>query len=165
MNDKKYSDKHSTTGEVFTELIIETFRLNGALIVEGDRLTATLGLSSSRWQILGALWDGPQTVSQIARKMGLKRQSVQRTVNILFRDGFILFQDNPDHRRAKLAELTEDGYSVLTKANLRQIGWVNEVAKGIDLNELQSAVKTMQTLRTRLEEKKTQPSLIQKETP
>ena len=31
-----------------TELILETFRLNGCLLAAGDRLTADLGLTSAR---------------------------------------------------------------------------------------------------------------------
>ena len=38
-----------------TELILETFRLNGRLLAAGDALVRDLGLTSARWQILGAI--------------------------------------------------------------------------------------------------------------
>ncbi len=43
------------SAESFTQLILETFRLNGRLIAAGDRLTKELGLSSALWQVLGAI--------------------------------------------------------------------------------------------------------------
>jgi hypothetical protein len=38
-----------------TDLILETFRLNGELLTAGDRLVADLSLTSARWQVLGAV--------------------------------------------------------------------------------------------------------------
>src|ERR1700704_2902386 len=72
-----------------TELILEVFRLNGRLLVAGDRLVADLGLTSARWQVLGAvaLAAAPMPVAWIARNMGLTRQAVQRIVNELIADG------------------------------------------------------------------------------
>ena len=66
-----------------TALVLATFRANGALIAAGDMLTAPFGLSSARWQVLGAVALAGQalTVPQVARNMGLTRQSVQRLVD------------------------------------------------------------------------------------
>ena len=79
----KHADMLSDEGKVFTDLILETFRLNGKLLAAGDKLTSGLPLSSARRQVLGEIIDGPFTVAQIARNMGLKRQSVQRIDTIL----------------------------------------------------------------------------------
>ena len=93
---------HSKGGEAFTKLVLETFRLNGRFLVAGDRLTKGIGLTSARWQVLGTLResDTPLTVAQIARNMGLQRQSVQRTVDVMCREGLLRMVDNPRHRRA-----------------------------------------------------------------
>jgi DNA-binding MarR family transcriptional regulator len=76
-----------------TELILETFRLNGRLLAAGDALVRDLGLTSARWQILGAiaLSPVPLPVAHIARNMGLTRQSVQKLVNELQSDGIERF--------------------------------------------------------------------------
>jgi DNA-binding MarR family transcriptional regulator len=84
----------------FTQLILETFRFNGRLLAAGDRLTKKLGLSSSLLQALGAIDEVPLPVAQIARNMGLTRQSVRRTANVLKDKGFVEFQENPNHQRA-----------------------------------------------------------------
>ncbi|MFC6050148.1 MarR family transcriptional regulator, partial [Methylobacterium hispanicum] len=59
-------------------LAIEVFRLNGDLVEGGDALVRDLGLTSARWQVLGAvaLSPVPLPVAHIARNMGLARQSV-----------------------------------------------------------------------------------------
>jgi len=82
---------HTKSGSKFTELILETFRLNGVLIEAGDKLISDLGLTSARWQVLGNLMGGSITVAEIARKMGLARQNVQRISNRLEQGGFTSF--------------------------------------------------------------------------
>ncbi len=44
---------HTQQGQLFTQIVLELFKLNGQLIAEGDRLTKGVGLSSARWKILG----------------------------------------------------------------------------------------------------------------
>lgn len=94
-----------------SDLALEVFRLNGALIAAGDRLVAPLGLTSARWQVLGAVAQAPEGLptADIARNMGLARQSVQRVVDDLAREGLLAFAPNPRHKRAKLVRLTDEG--------------------------------------------------------
>ena len=63
--------------DAVTELVLETFRLNGQLLAAGDALVAKVGLTSARWQVLGAiaLSAAPLPVAHIARNMGLTRQA------------------------------------------------------------------------------------------
>src|SRR5918999_5456821 len=98
-------------GEAATEVILLTFRANGLLLRSGDVLAAEEELTSARWQVLGAiaLAQGPLTVPQIARRMGLTRQSVHATVERLARDGAVELIPNDDHRRSRLVRLTESG--------------------------------------------------------
>ena len=146
--------KRTASGAALTELILETFRFNWQLLSAGDRLMADLGLSSARWQVLGAIADTPLPVAQIARNMGLTRQIVQRTTNRLFADELVAFKPNPDHRRAKLVALTGHGHRMLEKVNRKQVQWSNLAARGIDATQLIEIVGIMQEIRTRLENRK-----------
>ena len=139
-------------GDAITELILATFRLNGRLISAGDQLTRDLGLSSSRWQVMYAVLDSPLPAAQIARHMGLTRQSVQRTVDLLAAEGLVAFADNPYHQRAKLVCLTERGRELLQEVSRRQVAWANQLAEGLALDELRAAAQLMETIRHRLEE-------------
>ena len=137
--------------DALTALILATFRLNGRLLAAGDQLTRDLGLSSARWQVLGALRDGPLPAAQIARNMGLTRQSVQRTVDVLAAEGVVTFAENPYHQRAKLVCLTERGQQLLQEVSRRQVAWGNRLAQDLAPDELQAAVRLMETIRQRLE--------------
>src|SRR5262245_59015055 len=112
--------KH-THRTAITALIIEVFRLNGCLLDAGDDLVGGIGLSSARWQVLGAVAAATNSlpVAHIARNMGLSRQAVQRLANDLERDGLIRFASNPHHERAKLVVLTEAGQRAFATAMRR----------------------------------------------
>ena len=71
---------HTPEGQLFTDIVLEVFKLSGLLALEGDRITDEFGLSSARWKVLGALSfsPSPMTVPQIAAAMGQARQGVQR---------------------------------------------------------------------------------------
>ena len=142
---------HTSAGAAATDLILETFRFNGRLLAAGDRLTADQGLTSARWQVLGAIEDAPASVAQIARDMGLTRQAVQRLANELAADGFVAFAENPQHRRAKLVRLTETGAGSLRTVMRRQAAWSNQLAEGIAAKDLHTALTVIRTLRERLD--------------
>jgi DNA-binding MarR family transcriptional regulator len=145
------SSHNTAAAEAVTTLILATFRLNGRLLGAGDQLTRDLGLSSARWQVMGALRDGPLPVAQIARAMGLTRQSVQRIVDLLAAQGVLAFSDNPYHLRAKLVCLTERGQHLLREVSERQALWVNRLAADLSPDDVQVAVRLLDTLTQRLD--------------
>lgn len=145
--------KHTPEGAAVTELVLEAFRLNGQLLEAGDRLTASLGLTSARWQILGAISEEgrPLSVAQIGRRMGLSRQNVQRIANELEKLGFVTFEENPDHKRAKLVVLTSSCWKTLKKLETIQAGWANELAEGIGETTLKRTVEVLRDICGRCE--------------
>jgi DNA-binding MarR family transcriptional regulator len=142
---------HTKAGKAFTELILEIFQFNGRLLAAGDRLAKPLGLTSARWQVLGAIEAQTLSVAQIARKMGLARQNVQRLADALEKERIVEYVPNPDHKRAKLVRLTERGRSALKKLGLRQELWANGTASHVSASEIQTAIDVVKKLRTRLE--------------
>ncbi len=147
---KQKQISRTPSAEAFTQLTLETFRFNGRLLAAGDRLTKELGLSSSLWQVLGAINEASLPVAQIARNMGLTRQSVRRTTNVLKDKGFAEFQENPNHQRAKLVVLTKQGRNVLNQVARIQIDWSNSVAKGLSATKLKAVIQIMRSLSERL---------------
>ncbi|RZM37061.1 MAG: MarR family transcriptional regulator [Sphingomonas sp.] len=127
------------SAEVMTELILRLFRVNGALLSAGDRLVGGLGLTSARWQLLGGVAEDiePMSVAQLARKMGVTRQAVQRIANELAAEGVVAFRANPRHRRAQLVELTERGHDLFGRAMELQRPWA--VGLGRHLSSAQAA--------------------------
>jgi DNA-binding MarR family transcriptional regulator len=148
------SAHHTATAAALTELMLEAFRLNGRLLAAGDDLVAPIGLTSARWQVIGAIALAGQAlpVAHIARNMGLTRQSVQRVVNGLEEDGLIAFSPNPHHQRAKLVALTPKGRKTFDSAHALQIAWANELSRGMKQGAVTDALETMRNLRIRLEQ-------------
>ena len=150
--------RHTKAGEAATDVVLATFRANGLLLRAGDELAAAEGLTSARWQVLGAvvLAGRPLTVSQIARRMGLTRQSVQASVNRMRADGLVAAEENPDHRRSPLIRLTDLGNRRYVAMERRQIAWINELAEGLDAAQLNAAARVLTELSDRLERTDTQ---------
>jgi DNA-binding MarR family transcriptional regulator len=140
-------------GEAATEVILGIFRANGLLIAGGDLLSASEGLTSARWQVLGAiaLAGRPLTVPQIARRMGLTRQSVHATVKRLVADRLVELAPNADHRRSQLVRFTELGERSYASLDKRQAAWVNGLADGIGRTDLETAARVLDELCRRLE--------------
>jgi DNA-binding MarR family transcriptional regulator len=143
---------HTAAGAAFTQLVIEVFRLNGVLIAVGDGMTKDLGLTSARWQVLGAIGKAPKTVAEAARQMGLTRQNVQRIADWLVENGIAEFVDNPNHRRAKLVALTRKGMALRDRLGERQGKWANETGAQTTTAELAAAADVLRRLRAVLDE-------------
>ena len=148
------SKRHSPGGEALTDLVLAVFRLNGRLITAGDRLVSDLGLTSARWQVLGAIALSPslQPVAWLARSMGLNRQGVQRIVNEMRQAGLVELRPNPHHRRAHLVALTKRGEDAFASASRLQAPWANALAKGISAEELAKTRRLLATLCERLDQ-------------
>ena len=145
-------------GMALTAMFLKLFRVNGLLLMTGDRLTSDHGLTSARWQVMGAIADSPLTVAQIARNLGLKRQSVQRLVNVLSQQALLSLSDNPNHRRARLVQMTGTGRRQYEEISHIQAHWVNSISKGLDVNDLNLALEQLREIEERL---KREPSEIQ----
>jgi DNA-binding MarR family transcriptional regulator len=141
--------------DAVTALILQIFRLNGSLLAAGEVMVADLGLTSARWQVLGAMAMSPVPlpVAHIARHMGLTRQAVQRLVNEMERDRFVAFAPNPHHQRAKLVLLTPRGKAAYASAMKRQRPWVEGLARSLNRREIEGAAATLEALRLRLSER------------
>jgi len=149
MTDEQWTE----AGEAVTALILDVFRLNGRLQLAGDKLVAELGLTSARWQILGAIAyaESPETVAWHARTMGVHRQGVQRIVNELEKEGIVEFLPNPQHKRAHHIGLTERGRILFERAIALQIPWVNSLAEDLSQDDLAATRKVVALLRDRLQ--------------
>lgn len=95
--------------ELLGAAALMTFKLNGQFLELAEHLARPVGVTAAWWQVLGAILHTPLTVSAIAREMGITRQAVQRTADVLETKGLIEYHDNPAHRRAKLVDITPAG--------------------------------------------------------
>lgn len=143
----------SATSEDLVQLVLEVFRLNGSLLAAGDEVVGAFGLTSARWQILGAVMrkSEGQTVAQIAREAGVTRQAVQRIANALAGEGLLVTVDNPRDRRAPLLEVTDRGRDIYRQADGARRKWLGAIAGDFAAEDLAAAVSLLRRLRGSLE--------------
>jgi DNA-binding MarR family transcriptional regulator len=144
---------HSASADALTGLTLSLFRVNNLMLAWGDRLVAPLGLTSARWQVLGAIVaaERPQPVAWLARDLGANRQNIQRIVNDLAGEGLVGFAPNPHHKRAQLVELTAKGRAAYDAAIALYRPRVEALAAGFSEEDLTTAGRVMLALRVRLE--------------
>jgi DNA-binding MarR family transcriptional regulator len=105
----------------FQQFVGEIFRLNGELLHVAEYVGGDLDLSVARWQIMGILFRFKAlTVADIARQVGLRRQSVQQTVNRLREQGLVEATPNPKHKTAPLFHFTVKGHQLMPELLERQ---------------------------------------------
>jgi DNA-binding MarR family transcriptional regulator len=141
----------NTPEAAFTRLVLLVFRLNGLLLEAGDRMAAPTGQTSARWQVMGVIDHGPLTVSAVGRAMGLRRQSVQRTADLLVADGVAEYVDNPADRRAKLLTLTPAGRRALRRIERAQREWATAHGEALGLEQLLEAERALEQITAQLE--------------
>ncbi|MCC7427160.1 MAG: MarR family transcriptional regulator [Alphaproteobacteria bacterium] len=145
--------KRTAAGEALSGAVLDLFRLNSLLLTAGDRLVAGLGLTSARWQILGAIVasERAQPVAWLARDLGANRQNVQRIINDLHADGLVAFEANPHHRRAQLVLLTEKGRQAFDAAMRLQAPWISWLSEGLSIKDVQTFHRVIMQMRRKLE--------------
>jgi DNA-binding MarR family transcriptional regulator len=146
-------DDKARLRRALTDLILDVFRLNGALLASGDALVGDLGLTSARWQVLGAiaLSPAPLPVAHLARNMGLSRQAVQRSIDEMRSDGLVRLDPNPHHKRAMLVAMTECGETAFRAAMERQEVWADDLTAGQSRENVEAASALLRELQRRLD--------------
>ncbi|WP_458364001.1 MarR family winged helix-turn-helix transcriptional regulator [Amycolatopsis heterodermiae] len=128
-------------------MIDAVFACNGGFLAAGDALTAPVGLTAAQWQVLGFLEDGAATAAEVARRRGLRRQSVQETVNRLLRNGMLERMPNPADARAPLLSLTSQARSAMGALGVAQVEWAEELAAEVSEGDLEVTLRTLRRLR------------------
>lgn len=115
------SDKECAGGEDPTpaeDLLYGVIRrlwpLHRTVVRAVEHELAGSGMTAGEHALLDVLRsEGPQTVPQLARAMGLDRQPVQRWVNHAAELGLVVTAPNPAHRRSSLIRLTTEGTAAI----------------------------------------------------
>jgi DNA-binding MarR family transcriptional regulator len=133
----------SAAGEAFNDVLMLVLSLNGRFTAAGEALAKPAGQSLARWVVLAACQNGPLSVSDIARRLGLARQSVQRIADVLVTDGLCAYRDNPHHQRAKLLEVSAGGLAVLAQIEAAQHQWADALGRRIGEEVLHRAATAL----------------------
>lgn len=143
LNRTRSTSPKAQWADALSELTLTVFRLNGVLMQWGDSLARPLGLTSARWQMLGAiaLAGKPLTAPQIAEAMGVSRQGAQKQLNVLEDAKLVAPRANPAHRRSPLYELTPLGRQQFDRIDQLWREHASQIAK--QLPDLTIATETL----------------------
>lgn len=128
------------------------FTANGLLLRAGEAIAQQHNQSVARWHVLGRANYKPRTVPQIARYIGVSRQSVQRIANDLAKDGLIVYTPDPQDKRTQLVTVTPEGAKVLGSLYAKDKVWSADVTRDLDpqdLVQLSQAIDTINTVLAR----------------
>ncbi len=146
--------RRSPKAELLRQLILDMLQLDGALRSHAEGMTAMHGQTPARWKVLTAAGCDVRTVPQIARRMGLTRQAVQRIANQLVEDGLATFVENPDHRGSPILRLTEEGIAVDDAISDRHARWSNQVVRKLDGRKMNVALEAIHELLACVEDRR-----------
>ena len=132
--------------ELLSSAALIAFRLNGQFLAVAEQLARPAGITAAWWQVLGAVVGAPLSVSDIGRAMGISRQAVQRTADLLVDKGLAEYHDNPAHRRAKLVALTESGRATIAAIGPQHAREAGRLVAAMGATELANAVAAMTKL-------------------
>jgi DNA-binding MarR family transcriptional regulator len=133
------ADPRTEAARRFALLVADVYELAGELGSCGERIARHVGQTGAHWKVLSAASVGGQTVAQLARRLGLTRQSVQRIADVLEVQELIEYRDNPEHRRSARVELTPSGAQTLLKLSVAAAEWENPLARRLEKSELERA--------------------------
>lgn len=139
---------HPTKADKLTSIALSVFRLNGQLIEWGNHFSQPHGLTSARWQVLGAISMAPQppNIPQIATTMGVTRQGVLKQINLLVDEGLVQPQPNPTHKRSPLYSLTDRGQATYQAVVERWEKHVRGMAGEFSATDLDAAIRVLSVM-------------------
>ena len=134
------------------KLVGEVLRASARIAVSRNTLLIGFGATGPRLRLMKMVRRKrePRTVSQLARAIGVSRQTLQATVQDLVKVGFIDLEPNEQHRRAPIVMLTPDGEACLDRLLQVEQRWLADLARGFDAHVLAQTEWVIRCLRERL---------------
>lgn len=133
----------------------ELFRLRGRLKALYKDAIALPEFSDLDVTVLNAVVEAQRapTVPEIGRSLGLPRQSVQRSADVLMARGLLTRASNPHHKRAALLLPTEAGTSLKLQLDRRCQAQVDAVLPDLDTALVDRIVADLNDLRVTIEKR------------
>ena len=140
--------------DLINAIAVEAYIVGAAFRRHGDALAKKAGQTQARWQVLRMASDGTLSVPQIARRIGVTRQNVQRIADALVRESLACFVLNPDHKSSSHVALTDRGRAVLAKITESTVGYRKGLAsllQGSDLGYVLASFRTLSAALAKLD--------------
>lgn len=142
-----------TRAQHFRSLLDELARMRGRTLGAFREIREGLGIADMETVVLSAVVVAkhPPTVPQIGRSLGHPRQVIQRAADALAARGFVAWQDNSEHKRAKLLVPTDAGRALQEQGDAQGLALAEELTRGLDADLIAQAVSVLHTIRETIE--------------
>jgi DNA-binding MarR family transcriptional regulator len=127
-------------------IVADVYELAGRFRDNGEKIAATVGQTQARWQVMSAASAEPKTVPQIARRLGVTRQNVQRIADLLVKENWASFEPNPDHRGSPYLVLNERGQASLAELTRAAAAYHARLARQLADTDLKSIHRGLRRL-------------------
>jgi len=125
--------------------LVRPIVLNSARVVEVE--VRSLGWTVGSRAVMEVLsLEAPMTVPQVAARLSLARQNVQRHVDELNRLGHVIASPNPAHRRSVLIEPTATGHAAFRNLHARELADLAQMAPACTDLDLDIATAVLRAL-------------------
>jgi DNA-binding MarR family transcriptional regulator len=131
--------------ELANRMFFRLYQCANMLHKTGTRAVESEGLTTQRWAVLGAL-SRPEAgegmaVGDLARYLGVSRQSLAGVVSRLENDGLITGEPDPSDGRTRRLRLTDHGVRLWTEQALPRIHtFYSEAVAGLSVEDMSHAL-------------------------
>ncbi|MCZ1010216.1 MarR family winged helix-turn-helix transcriptional regulator [Streptomyces lydicus] len=137
----------SPTEELLDGILRRLWPLHRTVVRAVEQELAGTGMTAGEHALLDALRaEGPRTVPQLARGMGLDRQPVQRWVNHAIELGLVVSAPNPAHRRSSLIHLTDDGTAAIRGVRESEAAELRQRLADLSAEDIRTALHVLDRL-------------------
>lgn len=143
----------TTCSPVARKLVGELLRASARIAASRNALLVGFGVTGPRLRLMKMVRRrrrSPCTVSQLARAIGVSRQTLQATVRDLVAAGLLNLEQNAVHRRAPIVVLSSDGEACLERLVLIERRWIADLTRGFDEKLMAQTEWVTRCLRERL---------------
>ncbi|MFG2137588.1 MarR family winged helix-turn-helix transcriptional regulator [Streptomyces sp. NPDC048650] len=140
-------DESAPTEELLYDVIRRLWPLHRTIVRAVERELEGTGMTAGEHALLDALRSqGPRTVPQLARSLGLDRQPVQRWVNHASELGLVVTAPNPAHRRSSLIRLTAEGGEVMRGIQESEAGELRRGLTDLSADDISTTLRVLDRL-------------------
>lgn len=142
------AERPDKTPDPISLIVAEIFHLSHLFRRWGEIVAKQIGETQSRWQVLSAASTDDKSVAQIARRLGVTRQNVQRVADELVQDKLARWSENFAHKKSPILQLTSSGRRKFDELTRIASKHHKELAEGLASRDIETARFVLEKFRT-----------------
>ncbi len=147
----KSKSPSSTKSAALQSVVSNIVTCQQSLQQQGMKLGSVSNKGNSFWGVLRLLNEqGPLTVPKIAQHRNVSRQAIQVMIDEYVNEGYLKFEENPQHKRSKLVALTALGLKEFSHLSSVIFTQLEKAAQSFNKEDLQTTANVLAKLQEML---------------